>query len=351
VNRTLDDRARDVRRWLDAARAVYDERARLTPPIAASTGLSPEGVRLGFESLEVDATSEQLRALVAAAGTSTHVHVILSANVFVAPLRALAIARAAAPRVTVRPSSRDPTLTGALVAAAGDPAVSIALDRDRVPAAADRIDVYGRDETIAHIRGLARPGAAVRGHGAGLGIAFVARAHGGGLETSADALAADVIPFDQRGCLSPRIAFVEGTEERSEAFAVELHEALGRRGAGVPRGTLSPDERVEAARWRETLAFAGRVWIGVDHVVGRIERGVPAAHLAVPPAGRHVLVVPVESAIEARDLVAPIARFVVNVGLDAPEAPCAVVPPHARVAPLGAMQRPPLDGPVDRRSL
>lgn len=348
MNRTLEDRVRDVRRWLDAARAVYDDRVRLTPPIVASTGLSPEGVTLGFESLEVDATPEQLQALVAAAGTAAHVHVILAANVFVAPLRALVIARAAASRVTVRPSSRDPTLTGALVAAAGDPAVTIALDRDRVPAAADRIDVYGSDESIARIRGLAMPGVVVRGHGAGLGVAFVAPTRDSDLETSADALAADVIPFDQRGCLSPRIAFVQGPQ-RGEAFALALHEALGRRDARVPRGTLTPDERVEAARWRETLAFAGRVWMGVDHVVGQIEPG--STHLAVPPAGRHVLVVPVESAREARDLLAPIARFVVNVGLRDPDAPCAVVPAHARASPLGAMQRPPLDGPVDRRSL
>jgi hypothetical protein len=274
--------------------------------------------------------------------------VILSSNVFVAPLRALAIARAAASRVTVRPSSRDPTLTGALVAAASDPAVSIALDRDRVPASADRIDVYGRDETIARIRGLAMQGVVVRGHGAGLGIAFVAQAHDSDLETCADALAADVIPFDQRGCLSPRVAFVEGGPQRGEVFALALHEALGRWDARVPRGTLTPDERIEAARWRETVAFASRVWVGDDHVVGRIEAG--STHLAVPPAGRHVLVVPVESAREAGDLLAPIARFVVNVGLRDPDAPCAVVPPHARASPLGAMQRPPLDGPVDRRS-
>ena len=351
MTRTLEDRVLDVRLWLRAARAVYDERARLTASIAAGTGLSPQGVRLGFESLEVDATPDGLHALVASAGSAAHVHVILSANVFVAPLRALAIARAAAPRVTVRPSSRDPTLTGALVAAAGDPAVSLAVDRDRIPAEADRIDVYGRDETIARVRGLARPGVAVRGHGAGLGVAFVARTTMVSLEGPADALAADVIPFDQRGCLSPRIAFVEGPPQRGEAFAFALHEALDRRGTAVPRGTLAKGERADAARWRETLAFAGQVWLGDDHLVGLIARPNLALRLVLPPAGRHVLVVPVESALEARDLLAPIARFVVNVGLLDPDPACVVVPPHARVAPLGTMQRPPLDGPVDRRSL
>jgi len=365
VNRTVEDRVRDVRRWLDAARAVYADRARLTPSIAASTGLSIEGVTLGFESLELDATQQQLHALVAAAGSAAHVHVILSANVFIAPLRAIAIARAAAPRVTVRPSSRDPTLASALVAAAGDPAVSLAVDAeasrttdaeasrttDAVPASAERIDVYGRDETIAHVRRLARPHVVVRGHGAGLGVAFVARAHAGALETLADALAADVIPFDQRGCLSPRIAFVEAAPARAEAFALALHQALGHRGSQVPRGYLTPDERGEATRWRETLAFAGRVWVGADHLVGLDASGTPAMTLAVPPAGRHVLVVPVESALQARDLLAPIAPFVVSVGLRDADPHCLVAPQHARVASIGAMQHPPLDGPVDKRSL
>jgi hypothetical protein len=384
VNRTVEDRVRDVRRWLDAARVVYADRARLTPSIAASTGLSIEGVTLGFESLELDATQEQIHALVAAAGSAAHVHVILSANVFIAPLRAIAIARAAAARVTVRPSSRDPTLAVALVAAAGDPAVSLAVDaqasrttdaqasrttdaqasrptvaqasrptvaRDAVPASAERIDVYGRDETIAHVRRLAGPRVVVRGHGAGLGVAFVARAHAGALETLADALAADVIPFDQRGCLSPRIAFVEAAPARAEAFALALHQALGHRGSQVPRGNLTPDERGEATRWRETLAFAGRVWVGADHLVGLDASHTPAMTLAVPPAGRHVLVVPVESALQARDLLAPIAPFVVSVGLCDADPNCLVAPQHARVASIGAMQHPPLDGPVDKRSL
>jgi hypothetical protein len=353
VNRTPDERARDVRRWLDAARAVHADRARLAPSIAASTGLSIEGVELGFESLERDATPSQLRALVASAGSADHVHVILSANVFVAPLRAIAIARAAAERVTVRPSSRDPTLAGALVAASADPAVSIAQGRD-IPLEADRIDVYGRDETIARVRAAARSGVVVRGHGAGLGVAFVASAHAGELAALARAVAADVAAFDQRGCLSPRVVFALGTPAQAEAFALALHRDLGELAFRVPRGALTPDERLESARWRETLAFAGSVWAGADHVVALGARGAGPMALAVPPAGRHVLVAPVESEAEARQLLAPIARFVVSVGCSARprgDPVCALAPPHARLALLGRMQHPPLDGPVDRRSL
>ncbi len=354
MSRDVDERARDVRRWLDAAGVVHADRARHAPMLAASTGLSPEGVELGFESLELDATPAEVRALVASAGDAACVHVILSANVFVAPLRAIAIARAASARVTVRPSSRDPTLAAALVAAAADPAVSIATARDLAGLEAGRIDVYGRDETIAAVRSRARAGVVVRGHGAGLGVAFIAADADAGDFTGAQALtdlaaalAADVAPFDQRGCLSPRVALVEGPPSRAAAFAGALHDGLAVLGSRVPRGVLTPDERSEATRWRETLAFAGRVWEGADHAVALAPPGSP---LAVPPIGRHVLVAAAMSAAAARELLAPFARFVVTVGGRDPESLVALAPPHARRARLGRMQRPPLDGPVDRRS-
>src|SRR5579884_866613 len=103
MTRGTDERIADVRRLLSAARAVYDGRARLSGELARSTGLTPEGVELGFSCLEREAADDDLRALVAAAGDASDVHVVLSANVFVAPLRALAVARAASARVTVRP--------------------------------------------------------------------------------------------------------------------------------------------------------------------------------------------------------------------------------------------------------
>ena len=344
MSRTAFERVRDVRRWIEAARAVYADRSRHAAPIAASTGLSLEGVDLGFESLERDATDEELLALVATAGDAQSVHVILSANVFVAPLRAIAIARAASDRVTVRPSSRDPTLARALVTAAGDPSVSLALGRD-APAGTDRIDVYGHDETIAEVRSRAPRGVVVRGHGAGLGVAFVAQGHA--IDPAATALAADVVPFDQRGCLSPRVVFVEGPASHGEAFARALHASLTASGVCVPRGQPSPEERSEGVRWRETLAFAGQVWAGADHVVALAVSGMP---LAVPPTGRHVLVVPVDTPAAVRTILAPAAPFVVTVG-GRPREAGAIAPPHARIALLGRMQHPPLDGPVDRRSL
>lgn len=339
--RSLEERTRDVRRLLGAAGQVYAKRHELLPALVRTTGLSAEGVLLGFESLERDASEAQLGALVQSAGDAAHVHVILSANVFVGALRALAIARAAAPRVTVRPSSRDPVLAEALVAALGDPAVAIAGERDAAASDADRIDVYGRAETIEQVRRRARPGVSVRAHGPGLGIAVVTRS--ADIADASRALAADVVVFDQRGCLSPRLALVEGDPTRAEAFADSLHASLSAWAGRVPRGLLDDEEREEARRWQESLAFAGRVWSAPQHTVGLGDR------LLVPPSGRHLQVVPVSDLRAAAVLLGPIAGAVVTVGTDAPEAARTLAPAHARIAALGCMQRPPLEGPVDRR--
>jgi hypothetical protein len=348
VSRTLDERVSDVKALLRCARAVYERRADLAPAIAAASGLSAQGVELGFASLERDATTSDLRSLVTAAGDAERVHVVLSANVFVAPLRAIAIARAAAKHVTVRPSARDPSLARAILresAAAGDEALVEVDDRDVASVTAGEVHVYGRDATIAAVRAGVRSGVVVRGHGAGMGLAVLSP--GADLVAAADALALDVVAFDQRGCLSPRVALVLGSPRRAEMFAEALHEALSAAQERTPRGSLSADERAEARRWRDASAFAGRIWDAADHAVA-LGRGDAA--LSVAPSGRHLAVVPVATRDAAIAAIAPVARFVVTVGSDDLEAIAGLAPAHARRSRLGAMQRPPLDGPVDRRS-
>jgi hypothetical protein len=344
TRRTLEERAADVRRLLATSQAVYARRAELAPAIAASTGLSAEGVELGFERLEREASNEDLQSLVVAAGDASQVHVVLSANVFVAALRALSIARAAAPRVVVRPSPRDPTLACALVESARDPGITLAVERDVGSIEAGEIHVYGRDETIAAVRGAACAGVVVRGHGAGLGVALVART--GDVDAAAEALARDIVPFDQRGCLSPRLAFVEGSVSHATAFAQALHASLAGWDRRVPRGALTDDERSESRLWRDTFAFAGRVFEGDGHALAVADG---PAGLAVGPSGRHLCIVPVPDWATAARALAPIARFVVAVGTDDGVAGGTVAPAQARLSPLGAMQSPPLDGPVDLR--
>lgn len=319
-----------LRRILDVAREVAAD-ASLVPKLVASTGLSEQGVRLALaEHLEVDATDAELEALRATVEPASRVHVVLSANVFVGALRALVLARAAAPHVTVRPSRRDPAFATALVAALGDPAITLSEAEPQE----GELHVYGRDETIEAIR--TRTALVVRGHGAGMGVAYVPAA--ANLRVAADSVAADVVPFDQRGCLSPRIVFVEGDPE---AFADALAESLAAREVVVPRGALTAAERAELERWADGVAFAGSLRRGPAWAVA------VAGSPALPPPGRHVLVSP----WTGERTLDRIARHVVAVGAPTLEAARFVAPPHARISLLGAMQKPRLDGPVDRRYL
>lgn len=320
----------DVRALVAAAARVARDPT-IVARLVASTGLSRENVELGLSRhLETDATDEEIAALVASAGRAESVHVILSASVFVAPLRAIAIAFAASDRVTVRPSRREPVFATALVGELGDARVTIG--EARAPA---RIDVYGRDETIARVR-AANPGAVVRGHGAGMGVAVVT----GDLARAAEALAEDVTAFDQRGCLSPRVAFVRD----ARAFGRTLFDALEARGKRVPRGPLGQDERQELARWSATVAYGGEIHRGDSCAVGVLDSP------AIPPTGRHVLVRPLASASALPAALGELARWVIAVGSDlAPAELRPFAPAHARVSALGAMQRPPFDGPVDLR--
>ena len=349
MTRTLTEKRGDVWRIVEAGRAVAaeDQRATLAEDLVRSTGLSREGVDLAFERhLELDPTEADIDALVASAGAAKHVVVILSANVFVAPLRAIAIACAASPSVVVRPSRREPHFARALVQQAlkaGRAGVTLAEEVDLGRLFGGEIHVYGRDATIASVRARAGERMRVRGHGAGMGVAVVgARA---ALDVAAAALAEDVVAFDQRGCLSPRVAIVEG-EERASAFASALDRALGDASRRVPRGVLQEDERAEATRYEATMAFAGHVISRPSHLLGVASLGAP---LTVPPPGRHVHVVPVRSLDEAGALLVELAPVIVAVGGDDLTAARAIAPAHARVSLLGAMQRPPLDGPVDRR--
>ncbi|MEO6572841.1 MAG: acyl-CoA reductase [Polyangiaceae bacterium] len=341
TSRSVAERRRDVRHLLGAARNLVNNRAKLLPELVRTTGLSPQGVELALtRHLELDASDEELTALVNGAGQAEVIQVVLSANVFVDALRALAIARAASDDVRVSPSSREPAFARALVEAAADPALTLATSP---PSSLERgeIHVYGRDETIAAVRASARAAVLVRGHGAGMGVACVLASDA--LEDAARLLAEDVAAFDQRGCLSPRVALVEGDEPRARAFAEYVHHALNAREAVIPRGFLSEDERAEALRYADSVAFAGALWRGDAHAVGL------ASSVVVPPVGRHLHVVAAATLAEMRALLAPIASAVVTVGISASSRAGQLGVPHARISPLGKMQRPPLDGPVDLR--
>jgi hypothetical protein len=342
----LERRQERVRRLIEAARKIADpgdalgqQARRLLPPV---TGLSPEGVELALlRSLESDATPDEIRTLCSAAPAVPRAHVLLSANVFVAALRAIAIALAASPRVSVRCSRRE-SVMAELLRQASD---VFEIVGELAPEPGDHVWAYGSDETIAALRASLPRDVVLHGHGAGIGVAVVAVETGEELDRAAAALAEDVVLFDQRGCLSPRLALFVGDSGSARRFAERTSHALADLEQRIPRGTLSADEAADERRFRDSAAFAFELFAAGS---GAVTLDVHANHWVVPPLGRNLHVAGVG------DLhgLAALESSIVALGAAAPAVlidELRALLPRARVSSLGSMQRPRLDGPVDRR--
>jgi Acyl-CoA reductase (LuxC) len=348
-----------VERLLGIAREVVAigalERSRLCARWVPWTGLSLEGVEWALDHcLELQPSSAELEAMIAAAPRAERAHVILPAQVFVAPLRALALALAAAPRVSVRPSRRDPTLIAALAARA---AGLFECVEQLTVQPGDHVWAYGADLTLAALRRQLPAGAFLHAHGTGFGVAIVAvgAPQLASLAAQAAGIVRDTLCFDQRGCASPRLVLALGGDAGADALAGALADALADAGRRVPRGVLTPDERAEESWYRQCMAcFAPLIDTGHGSVsVRRPELALGSAPdlaaLLLPPAGRHLQIVPIERLEPA---LAGLAPWLTSVGCSEPalEARARAVLPRARVCALGQMQTPAFDGPVDRRS-
>lgn len=331
------------------ARAAFEAR------LVATTGLSWQGIEWALaRCLERSPTHAEVMGLIGSAGGAPRALVILPGSVFVAAHRALAIALAAAPRVLVKPSRRDPALIEALHAE--DPELFELVQRIE-PRAGDHVFAYGSDLTLEALRRELPQGSVLHAHGSGFGVAVVDVSAGEAeLGSAARAIAEDTLCFEQRGCLSPRFVLALGPAGAAESFAERLAAALGELERAIPLGRLEADERAEATWYRQCAACAGSLLpagSGAVSVRAPPETWASAAvdgalALEVPPAGRHLEVIPVARLEPA---IAALRRWITCVGCANPELERRVLPSldRVRVTRVGQMQRPPFDGPVDRR--
>ncbi len=318
--------------------------------LRASTGLSNENVAWALDNaLELDPADWDLQRLCERTPQCQRAHVLLSANVFVAALRAIAIAVAAAPEVHIRPSRREPLMVELLARAA--PGQFKIVERLQ-PWPGDHVWAYGSDETLAQLRQTLAETVVVHEHGSGYGVIVVRDSelrNQHDRESIARAIIDDTVPFDQRGCLSPRVVVVERDRLLARALWQSLAVAMTERERQIPIGMLSDDERAEILRYRDTLCVAGEVLNAGNGLVSFEAQSLP---WILPPIGRILHVRTSEDAIE--DL-KPEAAKLTTIGLGSMATERVRVLqrafPHVRIAELGRMQRPRLDGPVDLRSV
>jgi hypothetical protein len=325
--------SRGARRIADSGDPL-GERARAL--LVESSGLSREGVELALaHCLETEPSEADITALCASVTPAPRVHVLLSANVFVAAHRAIALGLAASSNVVVRASRREPEMAALLFQAA--PRL-FERTAELAPAPGDHVHAYGSDATLTELAGSLPRGVVLHGHGTGFAAVVVEPPFADDLW---DRLALDVALFDQRGCLSPRVVLSSAPEA---SIAAPLCAALARWDAHAPRGRLDPDEEAAVVRYRDTLTFAGELWpAGQGYVSASKE-------LLLPPIGRNLHVV---AHPEPLTLLAPFADQLTSIGV---EGPVELVErarhafPRSRIAEVGRIQSPPFDGPVDRRT-
>jgi hypothetical protein len=350
---TPDVRRARVRTVLEAARRLAcpdDPLGReLRRELARTSGLSPEGIDLGLERhMETDASADEVDRLIEAVGVAPRVHVILSANVFVAAVRAVALAVAAAPEVVVRPSRREPVTARLLVCALADrpDPLEVACVSTSSARSGDHVHVYGGHTALQQIRCSLPAGTGFWGHGPGIGVAVVGEDDD--LGRAAELLSWDVVAFDQRGCLSPRIVLFAGAERAALDFAEALSNRLEARQEQVPRGALDAEEIASLSLYTQAVSMIGTCIRRPAHVVG-VDPGPRS--LVLPPPGRHVHVACVTA--EANDWLEALTPSLTTIGRLREAAVfgrIARAAPWAREARLGEMQRPAFDGPVDRRA-
>lgn len=217
-------------------------------------------------------------------------------------------------------------------------------------ASVDLVVAAGGDAAIDALR--ARCQAPFIGHGSRISIAMVASESRD--EMAAQALADDVALWDQLGCLSPQVCFVEGGLAAARWFGEEVAKRLERLAAELPPGRMSTAEILEERRFRDQAAWRGFASGATDLIA---VAGAPGAgsvaieteqSLMPTPLHRCVRIVAVESLDAVFPVVAPHRDRIEGVGIAGNEARFeelaaslrAVGLPH--VVRLGEMQKPDL---------
>jgi hypothetical protein len=240
----------------------------------------------------------------------------------------------------------------------GDAALEEALFHE-----ADCVTVTGSDETLAEVR--RRLPARVRfvGHGQRVSFGYVAQEVLSRFQAPKVAAQAadDVAAWDQMGCLSPHLFYVEhGGSVSPETFAELLAGALGQREAAMPRGELPVEGAAGIAHRRafyEVRALdsaATRLWCSRDSTAWTVVyEADPRFQFSC--LNRFIYVKSVSGLAEALHHAELVRGKVSTVGLAAVgERAQALAVQLARwgvtrVCPLGRMQHPPLTWRHDGR--
>jgi len=229
---------------------------------------------------------------------------------------------------------------------------------------ADCVTATGDDETLAAIRREVPINTRFLGYGHRLSFAYVAHEAVSGFAAKkiVARAAADVVAWDQLGCLSPHVIYVEhGGGTAAEQFAEMLAEELERCETTQPRGRLPVETAAVIAAKRDFYSVraihspaATRLWSSKDSTAWTVVYEADA-RFQVSCLNRFIYVKGITDVTEALHNADAVRGKVSTVGIAAPEEKSLELAAHfgrwgvTRVCPLGQMQNPPLTWRHDGR--
>jgi hypothetical protein len=230
-------------------------------------------------------------------------------------------------------------------------------------AEADCLTATGGDETLAALRAILPPAKRFIGYGHRLSFGYasqeaLATAHP---RKIAAAAADDIVAWDQVGCLSPHVIYVEtGGPVAPDRFAQLLADELELREKSHPRGVISVSESAMIAirrsvyELRASAAMETFLWRSENSTAWTVVfEAEPAFQMSC--LYRFVYVKPSSSLEETLRVIDPIRGQVSTVGVAAPRHRLAEMARRfaqwgaTRVCPLGKMQKPALPWRHDGR--
>jgi hypothetical protein len=230
-------------------------------------------------------------------------------------------------------------------------------------AEADCVTATGSDQTLAEIRYHLPLRVRFLGHGHRVSFGYVARGvlSGFGTKKIVARAADDVIAWNQLGCLSPHLIYVEtGGSTSPERFAEDLSEELKRREEKEPRGELPVElaatiaSRRDIYRVRAAASQETRLWCSDGSTAWTVVYEADA-RFQVSCLNRFIYVKSVPDLGEALRQAESVRGQVSTVGLAVPDDEEQAMAMElarwgvTRICPLGKMQNPPLTWRHDGR--
>jgi len=193
---------------------------------------------------------------------------------------------------------------------------------DAALAEADVVTAYGSDATVQALR--ARTPVTTRfvayHHRVSLGVVGREALEDGHRHRTASEVAGAVAFFDQRGCVSPQLVFVEeGGATSARDFARELAVAMEAVERHLPGGFLDPGEASVRHQVRGTAELQAAAGMGVEiHDGGAAGWSViydPGEDFGPACVGRLIRVKPVADILDLPGLVSPLGRHLQTVAV------------------------------------